>query len=92
MPIERWQVEHGTPGGERWHYRHGEKPCETCCQARSERRRKVYWAAPTWTSVHAARGDGSPRCGHRTPHAIAEPGQTVTCKRCLMLREMARAS
>lgn len=84
MPIERWQVDHGTPGGERWHYRHGEKPCETCRNARNEKNRERHRARHV-ARVHALLSDGRPRCGHANPRPAGEPGREVTCGRCLLI-------
>lgn len=84
-PLEDWQVEHGTPGGEKWHYRHGEKPCEKCRNARNKRRRERHYG----TAVHADFA-GKPRCNCPNPNAIAAPGQEVTCQRCI--RYLARAA
>lgn len=81
--LEAWQVDHGTPGGEKWHYRHGEKPCAVCRDARNEQRRQRGY--PRYAAVHADRGDGVPRCGHRKPHAVDPPGKTISCKRCQQL-------
>lgn len=33
------ETTHGTAAGVRWHYRHGEKPCEDCRQAEKRRAR-----------------------------------------------------
>ena len=30
---QRQPINHGTPAGEKAHYRHGEKPCEACSKA-----------------------------------------------------------
>jgi hypothetical protein len=81
---------HGTSAAYRRHRRHGEDACQACKDAEARRGRRSR--VTRWTALHADRGNQRPRCGHQNPHAIAEPGQDVTCKRCILLAEMARAA
>lgn len=75
MTLADWEVDHGTAKAEKWHYRHGQKPCTRCAAGRSTRSRATRTYA-----VHADRGDGTPVCGASGAQHVAN--QDVTCARC----------
>ena len=91
MTYPDWLLKpHGTSAAYRRHRRHGEDACRACKDAEARRTRRDRRPRPA--ALHADRGNGRPRCGHQNPRVIATPGQDVTCKRCILLAEMARAA
>lgn len=84
-PLRASLAPHGSPGAIRRHHRLKTPLCDACHEGQKQRAAERY-AQTVVYALHAAAGDGTPRCATRGAREVAAPGQEITCGRCKAIR------